>query len=55
MPIILKLHATNKSTEDEFYRLLVGGVIWTAVVDRIFHKGILCISMAAILLVMSLG
>ena len=30
------------------------GVIWIAVVDRIFHEGILCNSMAAILLVMSL-
>ena len=54
MPIVLKLHATNKSTEDEFYRWLVGGVILITVVDRIFHEGILCNSMAAILLVMSL-
>ena len=30
------------------------GVIWIAVEDRNFHEGILCNSMAAILLVMSL-
>ena len=48
------MQATNKSAEDEFYRWLVGGVIWIAVVDKIFHEGILCISVAAILLVISL-
>ena len=48
------MQATNKSTEDEFYRWLVGGVIWIAVVDRIFHEGVLCNSIAAILMVMSL-
>ena len=48
------MHATNKSAEDEFYRWLVGGVIWIAVVDRIFDEGILGNSMTAILLAVSL-
>ena len=36
------MQATNNSTEDEFYRWLVGGVIWIAVVDIIFDEVILC-------------
>ena len=36
------MHATNKSTEDEFYRWLVGSVIWIAVVDITLDEGILC-------------
>ena len=48
-----KMHATNKSAEDEFYRWL-GGVIWITVVDRIFDEGILGNSMAAYLLAVSL-
>ena len=48
------MHGTNKSAEDEFYRWLVGGVIWIAVADRIFDEGILGNSMAAILLAVSL-
>ena len=48
------MHATNKSAEDEFYRWLVGDVIWIAVADRIFDEGILGNSMAAILLAVSL-
>ena len=41
------MHATNKSTEDEYTsRWLVGGVIWIPVVDRIFDEGTCAILLA---------